>query len=82
MSTASLQDETAFPFALSKDGAMRADDVPPGTYTLSIQLGRATASPQVLLKPLGTLQKQVTVPPAEDESVPVNLGELTVNREQ
>jgi hypothetical protein len=28
--------------------------------------------------PFGSLQKEVIVPPADDESVPVDLGELTI----
>jgi RNA polymerase sigma factor (sigma-70 family) len=81
MSEASLQGEKKFPFALSKDGAIRADDVPPGTYALSIQLARAAVNQQVFpTDPFGSLQKQVIVPSAENESVPVDLGELTIKR--
>jgi RNA polymerase sigma factor (sigma-70 family) len=81
MSTASLQGEKKFPFALSKLGALRADDVAPGNYTLSIQLERANADPQVFGSlPFGSLQKQVTVPTSKDESLPVDLGELTISR--
>jgi hypothetical protein len=82
-STASLQGAKKYPFALSKGGALRADDVAPGNYTLSIQLERANADPQVLGNlPFGSLEKQVTVPSADDESVPVpvDLGELTITR--
>jgi hypothetical protein len=82
-STASLQGTKKFPFALSKDGALRADDVAPGNYALSIQLQRVTADLQVLGNlPFGSLEKQVTVPSAADESapVPVDLGELTITR--
>ena len=39
MSTAKLSGENTFPFALSRDGAIRADDVPPGTYKLSGPVG-------------------------------------------
>jgi len=80
MSAASLQGQNKFPFALSKDGAIRADDVPPGTYTLSIQLQSATVGPPPSDKTFGSLQKEVIVPLAQDESVPVNLGELTIER--
>jgi hypothetical protein len=81
MSTAFLQGEKKFPFALSKDGALRADDVAPGNYTLSIQLESATVDPQNYHKPpFGSLQKGVTVQSTEDESVPLNLGELTIKR--
>jgi hypothetical protein len=80
-SAGSLQGEKKFPFALSKDGAIRADDVPPGTYTLSIQLEGATIDPQNFQKPpFGSVQRQVTVPTADDESVPVDLGELIIER--
>jgi hypothetical protein len=76
-----LQGEKKFPFALSKDGPIRADDVPPGTYTLSIQLETATIDPANLPKPaFGSVQKQITVPAADNESAPVDLGELTVTR--
>lgn len=79
MSAASLQGERGFPFALSRDGTMRADDVAPGTYTLSIQLESGTVEPVLFPRPqFGSLQKQVIVPSAEDESVPVDLGELTI----
>lgn len=81
LSTAFLQGEKKFPFALSKDGALRADDVPPGTYTLSIQLESVTIDPANLPKPaFGSLQKQITVLAADDETAPVDLGELTVTR--
>jgi hypothetical protein len=74
-SAASLQGENRFPFALSKNGAIRAEDVPPGTYTLSIRLRRATVDPQVFSEAFGSLQKEVILPSAEDESVPVDLGQ-------
>ena len=79
-SEASLRGKNKLPFTLSKDGSIRADDVPPGTYTLSVQLASATVSPQMYSKPFGSMQKQVIVPSAEDESVPVNLGDLTIAR--
>jgi RNA polymerase sigma factor (sigma-70 family) len=80
-STAFLKGEKQFPFGLSKDGILRADDVAPGTYTLSIQLESATIGPANYQKPpFGSLQKEVTVPPADDESAPVDLGELTIKR--
>lgn len=84
MSEAVLTDsKRGFPFALSKDGAMRAEDVPPGTYTLSIHLDAASVIPQEQLgneKTFGSLEKQVVVPSSEDETVPVDLGELMVER--
>ena len=83
MSTASLQGEKKFPFALSKDGVLRADDVASGNYTLSIQLERANVEPQVFGSlPFGSLQKEVTVLAADNESLPasVNLGELIITR--
>jgi RNA polymerase sigma factor (sigma-70 family) len=81
MSTAFLQGEGKFPFALSKDGTLRADDVAPGNYALSIQLERAAAGPQVHGdNPFGSLQKEATVPPADDDSMPVDLGELHITR--
>jgi uncharacterized GH25 family protein len=79
-SEASLQGQNKLPFALFKDGAIRADDVPPGTYTLSIQLAGATADPMNFPKTFGSLQKEVIVSSAEDETVPVNLGEMTIER--
>jgi hypothetical protein len=81
MSTAFLKGEKQFPFGLSKDGVLRADDVAPGKYTLSIQLESANLDPANVQKPpFGSLQKEVTVPAADDESVPVDLGELTIQR--
>jgi RNA polymerase sigma factor (sigma-70 family) len=81
MSTAFLQGEKKIPFAFSKDGVLRADDVAPANYALSIQLEGATVDPANSPRPqFGSLQKEVTVPPADDESVPVDLGELIVKR--
>ena len=83
MSTASLQGEKKFPFALSRDGTIRADDVPPGTYTVSIELEKPSVSPPGFPRvPVASLQKQITVPNADDKSVPVDLGELTLKRTQ
>ena len=98
-SSASLKGEKVYPFALSQDGALRADDVPPGTYKLSIRLAnaingwyfnkypsRSTQKEIAAMQtpeqqtPIGSLEEEVVVPPAEDESVPVDLGELTVAR--
>ena len=79
MSEAALRGEKSFPCALSRDGALRADDIPPGTYNLSIQLESANIDPMNIHKPpFGSMQKEVIVPPAVDESVPVDLGELTL----
>jgi hypothetical protein len=48
---------------------------------LSIELAGATIDPANFPKPpFGSLKKQVVVPPADDESVPVELGELTIER--
>lgn len=81
MSTALLQGEKTFPFALSKDGTIRADDVPPETYKLSIRLARTSLEPLLPDRPpFGSLEEEVVVPPAEDQSAPVDLGELTVPR--
>jgi RNA polymerase sigma factor (sigma-70 family) len=77
-SQATLQGKDKFPFALGTEGTIRADDVPPGTYTLAIDMQGATVSPIMYPKPFGSLQKQITIPSAEDESVPVDLGELTI----
>ncbi|SPE60339.1 hypothetical protein SBV1_410045 [Verrucomicrobia bacterium] len=41
---------------------------------------RATVNPQVFSETFGSLQNGVIVPSAEDESVPVDLGELTIKR--
>jgi RNA polymerase sigma factor (sigma-70 family) len=81
MSEGSLSGKIKYPFALSRDGALRADDVPPGTYTLSVALRLASANP--LSDPLnpkffGSLQKQVVIPPSENESRPVDLGIMTI----
>jgi RNA polymerase sigma factor (sigma-70 family) len=81
MSTGFLKGEKQYPFGLSKDGLLHADDVAPGTYTLSIQLESANLDPANVQKPpIGSLQKEVTVPSTDDESVPVDLGELTIER--
>ncbi len=47
---------------------------------LSIQLQKATVNPQVFSEAFGSLQTEVIVPSAEDESVPVDLGELNIKR--
>jgi hypothetical protein len=80
MSSAMLKGTNSFPFAMSKDGAIRADDVPPGTYTLAIDLRSPSAEPLMYSKTFGSLQQEVVVPPAEDVTVPVNLGDLTIVR--
>jgi RNA polymerase sigma factor (sigma-70 family) len=81
MSAATLRGEKSFPCALSRDGALRADDIAPGAYTLSIELAGASIDPNNSPRPpFGTLQKEVIVPPADNESVPVDLGELAIKR--
>ena len=59
---------------------MRADDVPPGSYALAIELTSAVADPQQFSKPFGSLKTQVNIPPGDDENAPVDLGILTVER--
>jgi len=83
MSEASLSSKTKYPFALSRDDSLRADDIPPGIYTLSISLRAATANP--LMNPLnpkmfGSLQMQVVIPKSENESQPVDLGAMTITQ--
>jgi RNA polymerase sigma factor (sigma-70 family) len=80
MSEASLKGKNKFPFALSKDGTMRADDVPPGTYTLSVELKVPSDLSQGFPKTFGSVQKQVVVPPSENESKPVDLGSMTITQ--
>ena len=81
MSAAVLRGENTFPFALSRDGAIRADDAPPGTYKLSVQLERASIDPMNSPgPPFGSVQKDIVVPSADDMSVPVDLGELIVKK--
>jgi RNA polymerase sigma factor (sigma-70 family) len=79
-SQAFLQGKDKIPLALSEDGSIRADDVPPGTYTLSVDLQASTPEPFLEPKTFGSLQKQITISSAEQESVPVDLGELTVTQ--
>lgn len=81
-SQAALEGANRFPFALSRDGTIRAEDVPPGNYTLVVELTGATANPQIFDKAFGELREEVVVPTAKDETVPVDLGELTVPRAQ
>jgi len=71
---------TRFPAALSKDGSIRAEDVPPGNYTLVIELNSAAADPVQFSKLFGSLRKEVTVPSDGDENRPVDVGLLTVER--
>ena len=81
MSQAFLQGEKKIPFSLSRDGAIRADDVPPGTLTLSLQLESANVDPMNVEKPpFGSLKKQIVVPSADDETAPVDLGELAIEQ--
>ncbi len=62
MSTAKLSGENTFPVALSRDGTIRADDVPPGTYRLSVQLEGASIDPMNSPRPpFGSLQKDIVV---------------------
>lgn len=93
-SSASLKGEKEYPFAFSQDGTLRADDVPPGTYKLSIRLANAVNewyfnkrpipySPMQTPEqqsPIGTLEEEVVVPSSKDQSVPVDLGELMIAR--
>jgi RNA polymerase sigma factor (sigma-70 family) len=80
-STATLSGEKSFPLALSRDGAIHADDVPPGTYRLSVQLEGASVDPLNSPRPpFGSLQEDIVVPSADDMSVPVDLGALTIKR--
>jgi RNA polymerase sigma factor (sigma-70 family) len=78
MSEGSLSGGKKYPFALSRDGAIRADDVPPGTYTLSIELRAVSAYPLMNQKTFASLQKKIIVPASGNESRPVNLGDLTI----
>jgi len=71
---------TRFPAALSKDGSFRADDVPPGSYTLVIELKSAAADPVQFSKLFGSLRKEITVPSRADENGPIDVGVLTVER--
>jgi len=71
---------TRFPAALSKDGSIRADDVPPGSYTLVIELKSAAADPVQFSKLFGSLRKEITVPSRADENGPVDVGVLAVER--
>ena len=81
MSTAALSGESTFPFALSRDGTIRADDVPPGTYRLSVHLEGASIDPMNSPRPpFGSLEEDIVVPSADDMSVPVDLGELTIKK--
>src|SRR6185312_1018752 len=67
MSEGSLIGKNKYPFALSKDGTIHADDVPPGTYKLSIELKLVSAQPNMYQKTFGTLEKQIVVPSPENE---------------
>jgi len=71
---------TRFPAALSKDGSIRADDVPPGSYTLVIELKSAAADPVQVSKLFGSLRKEITVPSRAVENGPIDVGVLTVER--
>ena len=71
---------TRFPAALSRDGSIRADDVPPGSYTLVIELKSAAADPLQFSKLFGSLSKTVTVPSGADEIGPLDVGALTLER--
>ena len=78
MSEGSLLGKNKYPFALSRDGSIRADDVPPGTYQLSVELKLVTPSPQLFQTTFGSVQKEVVVPASENESKPVDLGSMTI----
>ena len=74
------QAQTLIPFSLSKDGSIRADDVPPGNYILSVELAGASANPIQFSKPFGSIKMPVTVPPNDDENKPIDLGVLSIER--
>jgi len=67
--------QAKFPFRLQPDGNIRADDVPPGNYTLNIELRAATPDPNNREKTLGSLQQNVTIGP---EETLMDLGTLRV----
>jgi len=63
-----------------RDGSFRAEDVPPGTYELRIQLTKPGQDRQAMFRSrpedeLGALVKEVIVPPGKDA---LDLGELVV----
>jgi thiol-disulfide isomerase/thioredoxin len=63
-----------------RDGSFRAEDVPPGTYELRIQLTKPGQDRQAMFRSrpedeLGALVKEVLVPPGKDA---LDLGELVV----
>jgi hypothetical protein len=47
---------------------------------LSIALKAASAAPLMEEKTFGSLEKQVVVPASENESKPVDLGEMTITQ--
>jgi RNA polymerase sigma factor (sigma-70 family) len=65
-----------FPFAFWPDGTIRADDVPPGTYTLEIELFAATPDPINMEKRLGSLKQKLVVPGSGPDLL--DLGTLRV----
>jgi Carboxypeptidase regulatory-like domain len=67
--------QAQFPFLFQPDGTIRADDVPPGSYTLQIELRAATPDPNLLEKSLGTVEQKVTIPTGD---ALVDLGTLRV----
>jgi hypothetical protein len=80
LSEGSLSGKNKYPFALSRDGTIHADDVPPGIYTLYISLKAASAAPLMEEKTFGSVQKQIVVPPSENESQPMDLGSMTITQ--
>ena len=80
MSEGSLSGKNKFPFALSRDGTIRADDVPPGTYKLSVELKFVSSMPLQYQKTFGSVQRDVVVPAAENESKPLDLGNLSITQ--
>jgi len=71
-------DQTKFPSAFQPNGAIRADDAPPGTYTLEIELLASTPDPINMRKSLGSLEQRVIVPPGDSI---LDLGTLQVRWE-
>lgn len=72
------RDTRTYVLQFEKDGSFRADDVPPGTYELKIQVTRADPNNPFRQQPgdlLGSLTKEVVVPPG---NTPIGLGRLVV----
>ncbi|MEM6458785.1 MAG: carboxypeptidase regulatory-like domain-containing protein [Planctomycetota bacterium] len=72
-----------YSFGLEADGTFRIDNVPPGTYNLSLSLREPPVGNQCGMgEPIGSFSQVVTVPPLPDGvdylAEPLDLGELTV----